>query len=99
MKNETALKLVLVQLHKIIQYVHGYRAIFYVGHKCLELFPCLSFFYKLDNKRMGVLVFSDFSGSNGRRESQGSLSSGASLELGTSGSGRNEVSLKGDIAT
>uniref|UniRef100_A0A3B4T828 Regulator of G protein signaling 12b n=1 Tax=Seriola dumerili TaxID=41447 RepID=A0A3B4T828_SERDU len=30
---------------------------------------------------------------NGRRESQGSLSSGASLELGTSGSGRNEVSL------
>ncbi|XP_047189827.1 regulator of G-protein signaling 12b isoform X1 [Scophthalmus maximus] len=32
----------------------------------------------------------NFSGSNGRRESQGSLSSGASLELGTSGSGRNE---------
>ncbi|XP_030643928.1 regulator of G-protein signaling 12b [Chanos chanos] len=31
-----------------------------------------------------------FSGSNGRRESQGSLSSGASLELGTSGSGKNE---------
>uniref|UniRef100_A0A3P9MTS8 Regulator of G protein signaling 12b n=1 Tax=Poecilia reticulata TaxID=8081 RepID=A0A3P9MTS8_POERE len=29
---------------------------------------------------------------NGRRESQGSLSSGASLELGTSGSGKNEVS-------
>uniref|UniRef100_A0A8C3ABG5 Regulator of G protein signaling 12b n=1 Tax=Cyclopterus lumpus TaxID=8103 RepID=A0A8C3ABG5_CYCLU len=28
---------------------------------------------------------------NGRRESQGSLSSGASLELGTSGLGRNEV--------
>ncbi|XP_064782856.1 regulator of G-protein signaling 12b isoform X3 [Oncorhynchus masou masou] len=28
--------------------------------------------------------------SNGRRESQGSLSSGASLELGTSGSGKNE---------
>uniref|UniRef100_A0A3B5Q4H9 Regulator of G protein signaling 12b n=1 Tax=Xiphophorus maculatus TaxID=8083 RepID=A0A3B5Q4H9_XIPMA len=28
---------------------------------------------------------------NGRRESQGSLSSGASLELGTSGSGKNEV--------
>lgn len=46
-----------------------------------------------------VCWFSDFSGSNGRRESQGSLSSGASLELGTSGSGRNEVSLKGDIAT
>lgn len=38
--------------------------------------------------------FSDFSGSNGRRESQGSLSSGTSLELGTSGSGRNEVSLR-----
>ncbi|XP_034742074.1 regulator of G-protein signaling 12b isoform X3 [Etheostoma cragini] len=36
----------------------------------------------------------DFSGSNGRRESQGSLSSGASLELGTSGSGRNE----GDVS-
>ncbi|XP_041839128.1 regulator of G-protein signaling 12b isoform X2 [Melanotaenia boesemani] len=32
----------------------------------------------------------NFSGSNGRRESQGSLSSGASLELGTSGLGRNE---------
>ncbi|XP_026159248.1 regulator of G-protein signaling 12b isoform X2 [Mastacembelus armatus] len=32
----------------------------------------------------------NFSGSNGRRESQGSLSSGASLELGTSGSGINE---------
>ncbi|XP_064859533.1 regulator of G-protein signaling 12-like [Oncorhynchus nerka] len=32
----------------------------------------------------------NFSGSNGRRESQGSLSSGASLELGTSGSGKNE---------
>ncbi|KAL6486841.1 hypothetical protein MHYP_G00034670 [Metynnis hypsauchen] len=31
-----------------------------------------------------------FSGSNGRRESQGSLSSGASLELGTSASGKNE---------
>uniref|UniRef100_A0A087Y8W6 Regulator of G protein signaling 12b n=1 Tax=Poecilia formosa TaxID=48698 RepID=A0A087Y8W6_POEFO len=31
-----------------------------------------------------------FSGTNGRRESQGSLSSGASLELGTSGSGKNE---------
>uniref|UniRef100_A0A3P9JQP0 Regulator of G protein signaling 12b n=1 Tax=Oryzias latipes TaxID=8090 RepID=A0A3P9JQP0_ORYLA len=29
---------------------------------------------------------------NGRRESQGSLSSGASLELGTSASGKNEVS-------
>ncbi|KAK0149547.1 Regulator of G-protein signaling 12 [Merluccius polli] len=28
---------------------------------------------------------------NGRRESQGSLSSGASLELGTSGSGKNEA--------
>lgn len=39
-----------------------------------------------------VLVL-DFTGTNGRRESQGSLSSGASLELGTSG--RNEVSLKG----
>ncbi|XP_047435107.1 regulator of G-protein signaling 12b isoform X3 [Mugil cephalus] len=36
----------------------------------------------------------NFSGSNGRRESQGSLSSGASLELGMSGSGRNE----GDIS-
>ncbi|KAL3067410.1 hypothetical protein OYC64_017194 [Pagothenia borchgrevinki] len=33
----------------------------------------------------------NFSGSNGRRESQGSLSSGASLELGTPGSGKNEV--------
>ncbi|KAL6110582.1 rgs12 [Pungitius sinensis] len=32
----------------------------------------------------------NFSGSNGRRESQGSLSSGASLELGTSGLGKNE---------
>lgn len=32
-----------------------------------------------------------FTGSNGRRESQGSLSSGASLELATSGSGKNEV--------
>ncbi|XP_041640864.1 regulator of G-protein signaling 12b isoform X2 [Cheilinus undulatus] len=32
----------------------------------------------------------NFSGSNGRRESQGSLSSGASLELATSGLGRNE---------
>ncbi|KAK2909060.1 hypothetical protein Q8A67_004897 [Cirrhinus molitorella] len=31
-----------------------------------------------------------FTGSNGRRESQGSLSSGASLELATSGSGKNE---------
>ncbi|KAL2097424.1 hypothetical protein ACEWY4_006631 [Coilia grayii] len=31
-----------------------------------------------------------FTGSNGRRESQGSLSSGTSLELGTSGSGKNE---------
>ena len=37
----------------------------------------------------------DFSGSNGRRESQGSLSSGASLELGTSGSGKNEVRWEG----
>ncbi|XP_076001508.1 regulator of G-protein signaling 12b isoform X2 [Genypterus blacodes] len=36
----------------------------------------------------------NFAGSNGRRESQGSLSSGASLELGTSGSGRNE----GDVS-
>uniref|UniRef100_A0AAZ3SU70 Uncharacterized protein n=1 Tax=Oncorhynchus tshawytscha TaxID=74940 RepID=A0AAZ3SU70_ONCTS len=35
----------------------------------------------------------NFSGSNGRRESQGSLSSGASLELGTSRSGKNEVSI------
>ncbi|KAI4832596.1 hypothetical protein KUCAC02_015558, partial [Chaenocephalus aceratus] len=34
-----------------------------------------------------------FSGSNGRRESQGSLSSGASLELGTPGSGKNEVDV------
>ncbi|XP_034544377.1 regulator of G-protein signaling 12b isoform X2 [Notolabrus celidotus] len=32
----------------------------------------------------------NFSGNNGRRESQGSLSSGASLELGTSGQGKNE---------
>ncbi|CAG03291.1 unnamed protein product, partial [Tetraodon nigroviridis] len=32
----------------------------------------------------------NFSTINGRRESQGSLSSGASLELGTSGSGKNE---------
>ncbi|XP_073718554.1 regulator of G-protein signaling 12b isoform X1 [Misgurnus anguillicaudatus] len=31
-----------------------------------------------------------YTGSNGRRESQGSLSSGASLELATSGSGKNE---------
>ncbi|XP_017272471.1 regulator of G-protein signaling 12b isoform X1 [Kryptolebias marmoratus] len=36
----------------------------------------------------------NFSGTNGRRESQGSLSSGASLELGTSGSGKNE----GDVS-
>ncbi|XP_061844184.1 regulator of G-protein signaling 12b isoform X1 [Nerophis lumbriciformis] len=36
----------------------------------------------------------NFAGSNGRRESQGSLSSGASLELGTSGSGKNE----GDVS-
>ncbi|XP_071360010.1 regulator of G-protein signaling 12b isoform X2 [Trachinotus anak] len=36
----------------------------------------------------------NFSGSNGRRESQGSLSSGASLELGMPGSGRNE----GDVS-
>lgn len=35
----------------------------------------------------------DFSTINGRRESQGSLSSGASLELGTSGSGKLEVGL------
>ncbi|KAK5927015.1 hypothetical protein CgunFtcFv8_022543 [Champsocephalus gunnari] len=35
----------------------------------------------------------NFSGSNGRRESQGSLSSGASLELGTPGSGKNEVDV------
>lgn len=39
------------------------------------------------------LPSTDFSTINGRRESQGSLSSGASLELGTSGSGKNEVSL------
>lgn len=47
-------------------------------------------------RRLKVLLslsLLDFAGSNGRRESQGSLSSGASLELGTSGSGRNEVSL------
>ncbi|XP_076830938.1 regulator of G-protein signaling 12b isoform X2 [Brachyhypopomus gauderio] len=31
-----------------------------------------------------------FTGSNGRRESQGSLSSGTSLELGTAASGKNE---------
>ncbi|XP_077380721.1 regulator of G-protein signaling 12b isoform X2 [Festucalex cinctus] len=36
----------------------------------------------------------NFSGSNGRRDSQGSLSSGASLELGTSASGKNE----GDVS-
>ncbi|KAM9817954.1 regulator of G-protein signaling 12b isoform X1 [Syngnathus typhle] len=36
----------------------------------------------------------NFSGSNGRRESQGSLSSGASLELGMSASGKNE----GDVS-
>lgn len=35
----------------------------------------------------------NYSGSNGRRESQGSLSSGASLELGTSGSGKNETDV------
>ncbi|XP_056135800.1 regulator of G-protein signaling 12b [Lampris incognitus] len=35
----------------------------------------------------------NFSGSNGRRESQGSLSSGASLELGPSASGKNEGDL------
>ncbi|XP_024117919.1 regulator of G-protein signaling 12b isoform X1 [Oryzias melastigma] len=38
----------------------------------------------------------NFSGSNGRRESQGSLSSGASLELGTSGTGKNEASPRGE---
>ncbi|KAM6939630.1 regulator of G-protein signaling 12b [Xenentodon cancila] len=42
-------------------------------------------------KKRDLADFSyNFSGSNGRRESQGSLSSGASLELGTSGSGRIE---------
>ncbi|XP_026214668.1 regulator of G-protein signaling 12b isoform X2 [Anabas testudineus] len=42
----------------------------------------------------------NFSGSNGRRESQGSLSSGASLELGTSGSGRNEGDIsRGTVST
>ncbi|XP_051561359.1 regulator of G-protein signaling 12-like isoform X1 [Myxocyprinus asiaticus] len=35
----------------------------------------------------------NITGSNGRRESQGSLSSGASLELGTSGSGKNEAEV------
>lgn len=35
-----------------------------------------------------------FTGSNGRRESQGSLSSGASLELATSGSGKNEGEMQ-----
>ncbi|MEQ2287414.1 hypothetical protein AMECASPLE_012257 [Ameca splendens] len=35
----------------------------------------------------------NFPGTNGRRESQGSLSSGASLELGTSGSGKNELDI------
>ncbi|XP_015244507.1 PREDICTED: regulator of G-protein signaling 12 isoform X2 [Cyprinodon variegatus] len=35
----------------------------------------------------------NFPGTNGRRESQGSLSSGASLELGTSGSGKNEQDI------
>ena len=39
------------------------------------------------------LCVADLSDINGRRESQGSLSSGASLDLGTSGSGKNEVSL------
>uniref|UniRef100_A0A8C6KYF2 Regulator of G protein signaling 12b n=1 Tax=Nothobranchius furzeri TaxID=105023 RepID=A0A8C6KYF2_NOTFU len=39
-------------------------------------------------KKVPLLVH--FSGTNSRRESQGSLSSGASLELGTSGSGKNE---------
>ncbi|XP_052457883.1 regulator of G-protein signaling 12 isoform X4 [Carassius gibelio] len=34
-----------------------------------------------------------FTGNNGRRESQGSLSSGASLELATSGSGKNEAEV------
>ncbi|KAJ8000510.1 hypothetical protein DPEC_G00180870 [Dallia pectoralis] len=32
----------------------------------------------------------NFSGNNGRRESQGSMSSGASVEMGTQGSGKNE---------
>ncbi|XP_028309583.1 regulator of G-protein signaling 12b isoform X3 [Gouania willdenowi] len=41
----------------------------------------------------------NFSGSNGRRESQGSLSSGASLELGTSGSGKNEGDVSHSAAT
>lgn len=45
----------------------------------------------VESRLRNVLVCLDFAGSNGRRESQGSLSSGASLELGTSGSGRNEV--------
>ncbi|KAM9769855.1 LOW QUALITY PROTEIN: regulator of G-protein signaling 12b [Menidia menidia] len=40
----------------------------------------------------------NFSGSNGRRESQGSLSSGASLELGTSGSGKNEGDSRGPVS-
>lgn len=39
----------------------------------------------------------DFSSINGRRESQGSLSSGASLELGTSG--KLEVGLPGTAAS
>ncbi|XP_043970103.1 regulator of G-protein signaling 12b isoform X2 [Gambusia affinis] len=36
---------------------------------------------------------------NGRRESQGSLSSGASLELGTSGSGKNEHDISRGAAS
>lgn len=43
---------------------------------------------------MSMCVFAvalGFSGNDGRRESQGSLSSGASLELGNSASGKNEV--------
>lgn len=60
-------------------------AIFPVGCRGLDL--------EDTTNESSICHFSDFSGSNGRRESQGSLSSGASLELGTSGLGKNEVSL------
>lgn len=52
------------------------------------------FFLHTTDAIFGLFFLLDFAGSNGRRESQGSLSSGASLELGTSGLGRNEVSLE-----
>ncbi|XP_072240541.1 regulator of G-protein signaling 12b [Leuresthes tenuis] len=50
-------------------------------------------------KKRELIDFSmNSSGSNGRRESQGSLSSGASLELGTSGSGKNEGDSRGAVS-